>query len=289
MHSSPPAANLPTKGECVATNCPLFMAPVSRVCTSNSFKKLTFTKNFLGQHDTGLPAEDPGQPTEHYISTFVLLNIWFTFKLLKTACSQPNASATVPLLAIDLSPAPPRATPLPVLSNTAYAPAMAWTSPQAPPQGNVNSRRTASSSKIRNGVSSAILPPGFASGRMPTLNKNGPRHHPYPGIGATTSKKGKGKIIDEDEEVVLDFDTIFYPYPVTIVYALRSLFSMTKFRKLLSKEKNPPIEMVIEDLMRECELDVFKAVFRVVHLPHILDWTDGMHIYSASGSNADGC
>jgi hypothetical protein len=45
--------------------------------------------------------------------------------------------------------------------------------------------------------------------------------------------------------------------------------------------------MLIVDLIHEPELDVLKAVF--IHLPRILDWIDGMHIYSASGSNADGC
>jgi hypothetical protein len=35
------------------------------------------------------------------------------------------------------------------------------------------------------------------------------------------------------------------------------------------------------------ELGVLKVVF--IHFLRILDWTDGMHIYSASGSNADGC
>jgi hypothetical protein len=42
---------------------------------------------------------------------------------------------------------------------------------------------------------------------------------------------------------------------------------------------------VIVDLM--LELGVLKVVF--IHLLRILDWTDGMHIYTASGSNADGC
>jgi hypothetical protein len=40
-------------------------------------------------------------------------------------------------------------------------------------------------------------------------------------------------------------------------------------------------------LMHELELGVLKAVF--IHFLRILDWTDGMHIYTASGSNADDC
>jgi hypothetical protein len=45
--------------------------------------------------------------------------------------------------------------------------------------------------------------------------------------------------------------------------------------------------MLIVDLMLELELGVLKAVF--IHLLRILDWTDGMHIYTESGNNADGC
>jgi hypothetical protein len=47
---------------------------------------------------------------------------------------------------------------------------------------------------------------------MSVPKTNGPRHHPYPG---GTSRKGKAKVIDDDEEIILQFDTIFYPYPVS--------------------------------------------------------------------------
>jgi hypothetical protein len=79
-----------------------------------------------------------------------------------------------------------------------------------------------SSSKARLGVSSAVLPPNFASGRTPTGLKKSSRHHPYPGHAMLSASKDKAKAVPQDDnaDVVVEFDMLFYPYPVSFYYYL---------------------------------------------------------------------
>lgn len=106
-------------------------------------------------------------------------------------------------------------------TTTGYMPA-AWLAPQPPPSGNANTRWMASSSsKPHHGVSSAILL-NFLTSRTSGTAK-GPRHHPYPqttGMSSTNrgKAKAKAKAIEPDPNVVqtLDFDIVYYPYPVCL-------------------------------------------------------------------------
>jgi hypothetical protein len=78
---------------------------------------------------------------------------------------------------------------------------------------------------------------------------------------------------------VRDRSLLLDAYQIAMIFLSRTHF-LTQFGFCLYL-------MLIMDLMHEPELGILKAVF--IHFLRILDWTDGMHIYSASGSNADGC
>jgi hypothetical protein len=162
------------------------------------------------RHVTDQPAAALGRltPREYFFVLVALTNIWRTWVRVRP---QTPTTPSLPLQ----SPKP--STHFPTMG---YTPATAWLAPQPPPSGNANTRRMASSSsKPRHGVSTPVLP-NFSTSRT-SGNSKGPRHHPYPqAVGASSTKKGKGKAMATESDPVvrnLDFDLAYYPYPVCLL------------------------------------------------------------------------
>jgi hypothetical protein len=65
-----------------------------------------------------------------------------------------------------------------------------------------------------------VLPPNFASGHTPTGLKKSSHHHSYPGHAMLSTSKGKAKAVPQDNNVdmTVEFDMLFYPYPVSFYY-----------------------------------------------------------------------